>query len=180
MVSPKSIVQKLPVKPREFGAYDRIGAIGEELVKYHLLARGWDVINLNLIGNNKPNADLLAVKGKHVVRLQVKSSRYKDWVHLGWIMEGKTNVNGRKGDPADFFIFVGHVNPDEKSIHVMPAGKVKEWERRNLLAHKAHGRKNNSGYIYFGEKTRRTKFEVNRGGTEFLEFRNAWHLLEQN
>jgi Holliday junction resolvase-like predicted endonuclease len=160
--------------------FDRIGAVGEELTKYNLLARGWDVINLNLIGNNKPNADLLAVKGKTIVRLQVKTSRYRDWVQLGWITKGKTNINGKFGDPADFFVMIGHQAPNDCKIHVIPVDYMKAWEQRNMAAHLAHGRTKNSGYMYFGETPRKTKFDINKSGDEFRMFRNAWELLEAN
>lgn len=155
-----------------------LGAIGEELIKYHLLARGWDVINLNLIGNNRPNADLLAVKGKHVVRIQVKTSQYGDWVQLGWIEEGRSNINNKIGEPADFFAMVGHRAPGDYSIHIIPARYLKDWEQRNLQAHAEHGRKKNPGYLYFGNKDRKTKFDINKTGEEFAPYRDAWHLLE--
>ena len=155
-----------------------IGAVGEELVKYHLLARGWDVINLNLIGNNRPNADLLAVKGKHVVRIQVKTSQDMDWVQLGWIEEGKSNINTRIGDHADFFAMVGHKGPGDYSIHIIPANYLIEWEKRCAKAHTERGRKSNPGYIYFGKKPRRTKIKINEIGEEFSHFRDAWQSLE--
>lgn len=170
-------IEEPPVAAESIG-FDRIGAVGEELTKYHLLVRGWDVINLNLIGNNKPNADILAVKGKHAIRLQVKTSRYRDWVQLGWISEGKTNINGRIGDKADFFVMIGHPSPSDCSIHVIPVNYLKDWENRCLKAHLEIGRKKNSGYVYFGEKERNTSFDINRSGIEFAKFRDAWHLLD--
>jgi hypothetical protein len=163
---------------RKQQALNRIGAVGEELVKYHLLARNWDVINLNLIGNNRPNADLLAVKGKSVVRLQIKTSKYKDAVQLGWIQEGKTNVNSKIGDPADFFVMVGHEAPGNYSIHIIPAEYMKKWEQRNLAAHAVHGKNKNPGYLYFGAKKRKTKFAINQSGDEFAPFMDAWESLE--
>ncbi len=156
----------------------RIGAIGEELVKYHLLARDWDVINLNSIGNNRPNADLLAVKGSRFVRLQVKTSKYKDAVQLGWIEEGKSNINSKIGDPADYFVMVGHAAPGDYSIHVIPAEVLAKWEKRNLAAHAKHGRIKNPGYVYFGAKNRKTKFDINQDGSEFEQYKNAWSSLE--
>lgn len=157
-----------------------IGALGEELVKYNLLARGWDVINLNLIGNNKPNADLLAVKGKHVVRLQVKTSQYYNWVQLGWITNERSIVNSKVGYPADFFVMVGHKGPNNYSIHIIPEKYVKQWEDRNRQAHAAIGRSKNPGYMYFGEKVRNTKIAINQSGSEFAKFRDAWDSLSPN
>ncbi|MDE2383523.1 MAG: hypothetical protein KGO53_02800 [Alphaproteobacteria bacterium] len=156
----------------------RLGAIGEELVKYNLLARDWDVINLNAVGNNRPNADLLAVKGKHVVRIQVKTSKYRDAVQLGWIGEEGSNVNSKIGEPADFFALVGHEAPNNYTIVIVPASHMKDWESRNRTAHAAHGRMKNPGYVYFGDRTRKTKFEINQSGAEFAEFVDAWHILE--
>ena len=157
----------------------RLGAIGEELVKYNLLARDWDVINLNSVGNNRPNADLLAVKGSRVVRIQVKTSKYKDAVQLGWISEEGSNINAKEGDPADFFALVGHVAPNDYSIVIVPADYMKDWEVRNRRAHAEHGRTKNPGYVYFGERERKTKFSINQSGSEFIKFIDAWNLLDE-
>jgi hypothetical protein len=157
----------------------RLGAIGEELVNYNLLARDWDVTNLNAVGNNRPNADLLAVKDNKVVRIQVKTSKYIDAVQLGWIGEEGTNVNSKVGDPADFFALVGHEAPNKYSIVIVPAEYMKNWEHRNRLAHAKHGRTKNPGYVYFGDRERNTKFDINKSGSEFVKFKDAWHLLEE-
>ena len=46
-------------------------AICENLVIIELLRRGWHVVNLNAI-NNTANADLIAIKGKRRITIQVK------------------------------------------------------------------------------------------------------------
>ncbi|MDP1700093.1 MAG: hypothetical protein Q8L53_03910 [Aestuariivirga sp.] len=168
-------VEKEP--PAKGPKQKNIGALGEELVKYHLLARGWDVINLNLIGNNKPNADLLAVKGKQQWRIQVKTSQYIDWVQLGWLEHGKTVINSKLGDPADFFALVAHRAPGDYKIFVIPVSHMKDWERRNLKTHFEFRRTKNSGYVYLGAKLRKTKFNINRSGEEFQPFLDGWKLL---
>ncbi len=157
----------------------RLGAIGEELVKYNLLARDWDVINLNAVGNNRANADLLAVKRNKVVRIQVKTSKYKDYVQLGWIGEEGTNINTKEGNPADFFILVGHLAPNNYVIVIIPADYMRDWEDRNRRAHAEHGRKKNPGYVYFGVRERKTKFGINKSGAEFAKYLDAWDLLEE-
>jgi hypothetical protein len=167
------------ISPQAQGKNPRLGAIGEELVKYNLLARDWDVINLNAVGNNRPNADLLAVKGNKVVRIQVKTSKYMDAVQLGWIGERGTNVNSKVGDPADFFALVGHAAPNKYSIVIVPAEHMKNWEDRCRQTHAEHGRMKNPGYVYFGERERKTKFEINKSGEEFSRFKDAWNLLDE-
>ena len=157
----------------------KLGAVGEELVKYHLLARGWDVINLNLIGNNKPNADLLAVKGKHVVRIQVKTSSYRDWVSLGFIQEGKSLVNSKAGEPATHFAMVGHKAPGDYSMHIIPAQRIKKWEQQSIRVHADGGRTKNGGYMYFGKKPRKSKYAINETGEEFEAYRDNWQSLEK-
>jgi hypothetical protein len=137
------------------------------------------VINLNLIGNNRPNADLLAVKGKHVVRIQVKTSSYLNWVSLGYIEKGKSIVNSKAGEPATHFAMVGHQAPGEYSIHIIPAGVIKKWEDKSIRIHAARGRTKNGGYIYFGEKPRKSVYAINETGREFKKYRDNWSILEK-
>ena len=172
-------MSEIPHQKKKQNRNPRLGAIGEELVKYNLLARDWDVINLNAVGNNRPNADLLAVKGNKVVRVQVKTSKYKDAVQLGWIGDEGTNVNGKDGDPADFFVLVGHVSPNNYTIVIVPADHMKDWEDRNRRVHAEHGRTKNPGYVYFGNHERKTKFSINNSGEEFVKYLDAWNLLDE-
>lgn len=51
-----------------------VGAMGETIVLYELMYRGWIPANVNAFVKNARNIDVIAIKGKRQVAISVKTS----------------------------------------------------------------------------------------------------------
>jgi Holliday junction resolvase len=66
-------------------------AAGEAIVTYKLSRQGWLVVNANSGIQNISNLDLIAMKGKKRITIQVKAARDKKHIQLA----GKFKSDGR-------------------------------------------------------------------------------------
>jgi Holliday junction resolvase-like predicted endonuclease len=112
-------------------------AICENLVINELLRKGWHVVNLNAI-NNTPNADLIAIKNKNRITIQVKGmdgNEDKSFRHHVTFSRVCTEYldhqipffNAKKSPvKADYFVGVTQTKDGRATFLVMP---VREAER---------------------------------------------------
>ena len=109
----------MPKKPGTLWT-QKLGAAGEAAVISQLSKLGWDVEDLNAVGN-APNADLLACRRNKSVFIQVKT--YNDY---RWISGGGVNPAICGGAPlfnkvegthkADFVICLTPAEPGDKKV----------------------------------------------------------------
>ena len=92
------------------------GVAGELFVAYKLIKEGWFVVNANCAIRNMPNFDLIALKNKYRVTIQVKASNTGDFP-LGQYQPNKKKFVNTKSDPlADVVAFV-KLFPEGKHEH---------------------------------------------------------------
>ena len=116
-------------------------AICENLVIIELLRQGWHVVNLNAI-NNTPNADLIAIKGKRRVTIQVKGmdgNEDKSFRHhvtfarscADYLENGIPFFNSKEGAVrADYFVGVTQARDIAATFVVMPIQKAERMARK--------------------------------------------------
>jgi hypothetical protein len=115
-------------------------AICENLVIIELLRHGWHAVNLNTV-NNTPNADLIAIKGKKRITIQVKGmdgNEDKTFRHhiafsrtcKGYLIDGEPFFNSKIPSSiqvrADYFVGVTQAKNVAATFLILP---IREAER---------------------------------------------------
>lgn len=106
-------------------------AAGEAIVVYKLSRQGWLVVNANSGIQNIPNFDLIAMKGKRNLRIQVKAARGNSHVPLAgkYKLEGRY-FNTKKGERADVVAFVALGTDDRYNIFFVPVNIANRLTRK--------------------------------------------------
>ena len=107
----------------------RTDLLGELQTEISLLEAGWHVLRLDR-GERAANADMIALKKRHRVALQVKTTNaynrhsHSDYLHMGYatdFLEKKRSIFNSKESPIMTDIVVGVIYNKEKSrFIVMP------------------------------------------------------------
>jgi hypothetical protein len=176
------------VRNHELATGQAIGAAGELLVQARLLVRGWTTGNVNSGGMmNAPAIDLVAMKGKHTVKIAVKSTGHGVSSVQWGIKEGSNSLF--KGNVLpDFVIFVWFADChelDQCRIFIVPAKIV---ARDVLKAHAffhTHLKRDGSprkgvGHVvitWLGNDTE--KSNSRNFASKWKKFEEAWHILEK-
>ena len=160
----------------------RIGRMGELVVEFELLKRGWTVGNFNHTTLNSAGWDLFATRGDRSVKLRVKARRPGvDCFRWSAKADGSIFI-GETGADDDFVAAVSFDADGGYSVHILPTGVVsaalQAEHERWLAGSKADGsaRKPTSmRAIYMDD---RVDGAPSRGfGTGWADYRDAWPLL---
>lgn len=151
-------------------------AAGEAYVSYSLARFGWLAVNTN-VGLNMPNVDIVALKGKRLITIQVKAAKADKSVPLaGSFKADGTYFNSKIGPQADFVVAVAI----PRKIEVVPVCYVFPVKAANKLAKKignriAHTKKRD------GSQRSQTFPIWLKGKDRSLadDFRNKWEVLDR-
>lgn len=116
-----------------------VGAMGETIVLYELMYRGWIPANVNAFVKNARNIDVIAIKGKRQVAISVKTSGPNSGTNFQLGGEPDSKVFNRHiGAEANFICFVilpkeGCKDSRSYQVFVVPVSeaevKVQESDR---------------------------------------------------
>jgi hypothetical protein len=101
---------------------DLVGLVGEHLARIRLQALGWQVPDVNFLGGNTPDLDLIATSPDDAiaVEFQVKTNTAGGKVH--WAKPGRENVDpwiARAAAKSRLAAFI-MIEADEESVRVEP------------------------------------------------------------
>ena len=148
-------------------------AAAESFVVYCLSRRGWWVINANSGVQNMPNVDLVAMKDKVNINIQVKARQDKKRVAFSGFREKGELFNSKDGPKANFLVSV-LLNPNDifsATCFILP---IKEAERIGQK-HRAQW----SATLKRDGGTRKG-FPIEIYKEKLGDYQNAWSLLDSN
>ena len=126
-------------------------AAGEQLVSYLLTRRGWFVVNANSGVQNMANLDLIALKGKRRVTIQVKAGRAISHVPLAGTYKSNSNplyFNTKEGPKADVVAFVRLDPKGDDEVFFVPVRQANTIARK-LGEAEAAGKKKRGSSLNF-------------------------------
>ena len=161
----------------------RVGRMGELVVEFELLKRGWIVGNFNSTTMNSAGWDLFATRGTRSVKIRVKAKRPGvDCFRWSAKADGSVLI-GLADTDDDFVAAVSFDASGQYEVFVMPS-LVVERTLRNENARWIAGTKPGGGarkpttmrHIYISD---RDDGAPSHGfATRWAPYRNAWGLLE--
>lgn len=163
----------------------RTGRMGELIVEFELLRRGWLVGNFNHTTMNSAGYDLFATKGERSVRIRVKAKR-PGVANFRWSTKADGTVFlGNTGADDDFVIAVSFEADGSHTTYVVPtaivAATLHDEHQRWIKGEKRGGgaRKDTPmRSLYFNY---RDDGAPSHGfALHWARYQNAWALLSPN
>jgi hypothetical protein len=173
-----------------------VGLLGELAVEMALVRNGWHTVRLDT-ARMASNADLLAIKGKKRISIQVKTTNaFKNHSHsksLGfgystsYLRDGKSIFNSKESPLiADVVIGVSY-HPTNTRFIVMPVAFAERLCKRHcdwwasIPTRTKTGKRSDSFPIYvcFSHTPRAHFKEHERAKRNLAHYENAWRILEE-
>lgn len=162
----------------------RIGRMGELVVEFELLRRGWMVGNFNHTVLNSAGFDLFATRGPRSVRIRVKAKRPAvDCFRWSAKSNGGLFASFEPTAADDFVAAVSFEADGRYDAYILPSAVVEETLRAEydlwISGAKADGNPRKATtmrHIYMDERDDGTP---SRGfALRWAHYRNAWALLD--
>lgn len=170
--------------------------IGEAIVMAELALRGWIIRSLNA-GTQSPNADLIAIKGRHRRTLQVKASMKVGnllWVFLGgagraYFGTDKKFFNSSPRDiQSDFVVLVSYTEKLDWRVFVVPTAVAEKVARTSFdavmkIKKRDGSQKQPIPHVWVcaePEKKRALHKHEAAVAATLKNYENAWAALEQD
>lgn len=163
-----------------------VGAMGETIVLYELMYRGWIPANVNSFVRNARNVDIIAIKGDRQVSLSVKTSGPNSATNFQLGGEPDTRVfNRHAGAQAQFvcFVVISPENSRQYETYVVPVDeaeqRVQEADKHWRNGTKRDGSPHKPGIRGIRMTGRDTEGNIANGFAEkWGLFRDNWEQLE--
>lgn len=170
-----------------------VGRLGELLVENKLLELGWHIVRLDTGQMLASNADLLAIKERDRVSLQVKTTNVgHSFSHslgfgyaTGYLLSGKPIFNSKPGPlSADVIVGVSY-GPSPKFV-VLPVALAEKLCRCHCdyfySVPKRNGKKRSASfpiYLRLSGQARDHSRQHEKIKNNLLDFENRWDLLSK-
>lgn len=163
-----------------------VGAMGETIVLYELMYRGWIPANVNAFVRNARNIDVIAIKGGRQVALSVKTSGPNSGTNFQLGGAPNTPVfNRHSGAGAEFVCFVALSARESKAydVYVVPVAeaeaRVQEADRHWRGRPKRDGSARKPGIRGIRMTGRDTEGNISAGfADKWAVYRDGWDQLE--
>lgn len=163
-----------------------VGAMGETIVLYELMYRGWVPANVNAFVRNARNIDIVAIKGARQIALSVKTSGPTSGTNFQLGGAPDTRIfNRHEGAEASHVCFVILPGSDSHAykVYVVPVDaaetRIQEADRHWRQGLKRDGSPRKPGIRGIKFSGRDTSGNIGSGfGGKWEQYLGAWHQLD--
>lgn len=161
----------------------RVGRMGELVVEYELIRRGWIVGNFNASTMNSAGWDLFATRGSRSIRMRVKAKRPGVTCFRWSAKHDGTVLMGLTGADDDFVAAVSFDSVGGYEVFLVPSAVVEQvlvFENSRWLS----GNKSDGGrrkpttmrHIYMDDRSDDTP--SHGFASKWARYRGAWPILD--